>query len=346
LAARPFPVAVVATAAAPVDFGATTQHAPGMALFWRVFLVNAALLIAGALALALTPISVSSEIRLIQAAVLAAGVVIMLVANLLLLRPLFAPLERLARRMEDLDVLRAVRRVPATSAGEIGALERSFNRMIERLEAERRQAGTRALRAREDERQRIARGLHDEVGQTMTGVLFLLKQLAQSSPAAQPAALEEAQQAVRANLEEVRRIAQELRPEVLDHFGLSSALSNLARAFERRTSIAVERQIDAQLAPLDPDAELVLYRVAQESLTNVARHSEATRTLLALSRNGDSLILRVADNGRGFDSVHVEGGGLRGIRENALIVGGALAIMPSPMGGVEVRLEVPAVKVS
>lgn len=123
-----------------------------MALFWRVFLANAALLVAGVLVLALTPISVSAEIRLAQGLVLAVGVVIMLVANLLLLRPLFAPLERLARRMEDLDVLRAVRPVPATSAGEIGALERSFNRMIERLEAERRQAGTRALRAREEER--------------------------------------------------------------------------------------------------------------------------------------------------------------------------------------------------
>jgi two-component system, NarL family, sensor histidine kinase UhpB len=317
-----------------------------MALFWRVFLVNAALLVAGVLVLALTPISVSAQIRLAQAVVLAVGVVLMLVANLLLLRPLFAPLERLARRMEDLDVLRTVRPVPATGAGEIGALERSFNRMIERLEAERRQAGTRALRAREEERQRIARGLHDEVGQTMTGVLFLLKKLAQGSSAGQPGALEEAQRAVRTNLEEVRRIAQELRPELLDHLGLSSALSNLARAFERRTSIAVERRIDGRLAPLDPDAELVLYRVAQESLTNVARHSEATRVLLALSDKGDTLVLRVADNGRGFDSVHIEGGGLRGIRENALIVGGALAIKPSPMGGVEIRLEVPAAKAS
>jgi len=312
-----------------------------ISLFWRVFLVNAALLIAGVLVLALTPISISAEIRLIQAIVLAAGVVIVLVANLLLLRPLFAPLERLAHRMEELDVLRSVRPVPASSLGEIGALERAFNRMIERLEAERRQAGARALQAREEERQRIARGLHDEVGQTMTGVLFLLKQLAQQAPSAQRPALEEAQQAVRANLEEVRRIAQELRPEALDHLGLPSALSNLARAFARRTSIAVDRQIASQLEHLDPAVELVLYRVAQESLTNVARHSNATRVVLALSRNGDSVVLQIADNGHGFERPHLEGGGLRGIRENALIVGGALAIKPSPAGGVEVRLEVP-----
>ena len=218
-----------------------------MSLFWRVFFVNAALLIAGVLVLALTPISVSAQIRLIQAIVLAVGVVIVLVANLILLRPLFAPLERLARRMEELDVLRVLQPVPANSPGEIGALERAFNRMIERLEAERRQAGTRALQAREEERQRIARGLHDEVGQTMTGILLLLKQLTQSAPDSQRAPLDEAQQAIRTNLDEVRRIAQELRPEALDHLGLASAVNNLARAFERRTNVKVERRIDPNL---------------------------------------------------------------------------------------------------
>jgi two-component system sensor histidine kinase UhpB len=312
-----------------------------ISLFWRVFFVNAALLIAGVLVLALTPLSVSAEIRLIQAIVLAAGVLIVLVANLLLLRPLFAPLERLAHRMEDLDILRTARPVPASSPGEIGALERTFNRMLERLEAERRQAGARALQAREEERQRIARGLHDEVGQTMTGILFLLQQLRRDAPPAQRGALEEAQEAVRANLEEVRRIAQELRPEALDHLGLASALNNLARAFARRTSITVDRRIDAQLGQLDRNVELVLYRVAQESLTNVARHSNASEALLALSRNGDSVVLQVADNGHGFKRPLREGGGMRGIRENALIVGAALAIKPSPMGGLEVRLEVP-----
>jgi two-component system sensor histidine kinase UhpB len=313
-----------------------------ISLFWRVFLVNAALLIAGVLVLALTPISISARIRLIQAVVLAAGVVIVLVANLLLLRPLFAPLERLAQRMEELDVLRSLRPVPARSPGEIGALERAFNRMIERLEAERRQAGTRALQAREEERQRIARGLHDEVGQTMTGVLFLLKQLAQEAPDSQKAPLDEAQSAIRTNLDEVRRIAQELRPEALDHLGLASAVNNLARAFARRTNVAVERRIDPKLGELEPNVELVLYRVAQESLTNVARHSEATHVVVDLSRNGRSVVLRVSDNGRGFRQPHLEGGGLRGIRENALIVGGALAIKPSATGGVEVRLEIPA----
>jgi two-component system sensor histidine kinase UhpB len=207
--------------------------------------------------------------------------------------------------------------------------------------ASRRQAGARALRAREEERQRIARGLHDEVGQTMTGILFLLKQLRREAPPHQGAALDEAQAAVQANLDEVRRIAQELRPEALDHLGLSSALTNLALAFTRRTNISVERQIEPQLDGLGSEIELVLYRVAQEGLTNVARHSGATAARLVLSRTYDSVVLQVADNGHGFGYPLHEGGGLRGIREHALIVGGALAIKPSTLGGVEVRLEVP-----
>ena len=93
----------------------------------------------------------------------------MVVANWLILRPLFRPLERLASQMEDADVLRGGQRVPIDSTGEVGALEHSYNTMMQRLEAERREAGARTLHAQEEERQRIARGLHDEVGQTMTG---------------------------------------------------------------------------------------------------------------------------------------------------------------------------------
>ena len=213
--------------------------------------------------------------------------------------------------------------------------------MMERLETERREAGARALSTQEEERQRIARGLHDEVGQTMTGVLLLLKRLAHDSTPEQHAALGEAQAAVKASLEDVRRTAQELRPEVLNHLGLPSALTNLARTFSERTGIPVRRQVVAQLPELESSVELVLYRVAQEGLTNAARHSGATEVTLTLEHDADSVVLRVLDNGRGFDAQHAEGGGLRGIRERALIVGGAVAIKPAPTGGAEIRLQVP-----
>jgi two-component system, NarL family, sensor histidine kinase UhpB len=312
-----------------------------MPLFWRVFLANAAILLAGILVLVFTPLRVSKHATLREVIDLLGGLALMIVVNWLILRPLFRPLERLAGRMEEADVLRGGHRVPSDSTGEVGALEDAFNSMMERLETERREAGARALSTQEEERQRVARGLHDEVGQTMTGVLLLLKRLAQHATPEQHAALSEAQKAVKASLEDVRRTAQELRPEILDHLGLRSALTNLASTFSDRTGIPVRRQFPSQLPRLDPKVELVLYRVAQEGLTNAGRHSGASEVTLTLEHDADSVVLRVLDNGRGFDGSRAEGGGLRGIRERALIVDGSVAIKPARIGGAEIRLQVP-----
>jgi two-component system, NarL family, sensor histidine kinase UhpB len=323
------------------------QSGSHMPLIWRVFLANAAILLVGVLLFALTPISVSKNTTVPEVVDVLGGLALlgclalMIVANWVILRRLFRPLERLAGQMEQADVLRGGQRVPVDTTGEVGALEHAFNTMMERLETERREAGTRTLNTQEEERQRIARGLHDEVGQTMTGVLLLLKRLAHEATPEQRAALGDAQAAVKVSLEDVRRTAQELRPEILDHLGLPSALANLARTFSDRTSIPVKRQLPARLPGVDPKVELVLYRVAQEGLTNVARHSGASQVTLTLERDADSVVLRVLDNGSGFDGRQVEGGGLRGIRERALIVGGAVAIKRAPTGGVEIRLQVP-----
>jgi two-component system sensor histidine kinase UhpB len=311
-----------------------------MPLFWRVFLANATILAGGILVPAFAPIRISEHASLPQIVDLVVALVLMVVVNWLALRPLFRPLERLARRMESVDVLGGAHRLPADSPAEVGSLELAFNEMLERLESERREAGARAHHAQEEERRRIARGLHDEVGQTMTGVLFQLRRLAQQATPEQREVLTATQEAVRGSLEEVRRIAQELRPEVLDHLGLPSALTNLSRTFAEQTGIAVHRRIDRHLPPLDPGVELAVYRVAQESLTNAAKHSGADEIVLSLEEDRSGVVLRVADNGRGLNGTAVEGGGLRGIREHALIAGGEVAIGPVRTGGTEVRLRV------
>jgi two-component system, NarL family, sensor histidine kinase UhpB len=312
-----------------------------MSMFWRVFAANAAILIAGALILAFAPGPLHKHTALIDLTALLVGLIIMLLANGLLLRHQFLPLERLAEQMESADVLRGGQRLPVTSPGEIGRLERTFNAMLERLAQERRAAGVYALQAQEAERERLARGLHDEVGQSMTAVLLQLKRLQASANAEQQRQLDEAQKVVKTSLDDVRRLAQELRPEALDHLGLTSALDGLASAFEQRTELRVQRSFVRELPPLDPTVELVIYRVAQESLTNVVRHAQATEVALSLERGNGSIVLRVVDDGRGFAPDHIDGGGLRSIRERALIVGGAAAIKPGPRSGVEVRLEVP-----
>jgi two-component system sensor histidine kinase UhpB len=156
---------------------------------------------------------------------------------------------------------------------------------------------------------------------------------------------DETKHAVRQALEEVRRIARELRPEMLEQLGLVSALTELSRTFAESSGIKVERNFTPDLPPLSDDAELAVYRVAQESLTNIARHADASRVEIALQPGAASVVLRVVDDGRGItvpDAFALNGhGGLRGMRERALLVGGALAVKDAGEGGVEVRLEVP-----
>ena len=310
-------------------------------LFWRVFAVNAGLLCAIALLLLFSPVEIDAPIEPTQALIVAVGFVVGVIANALLLRRAVEPLERLAQRMETVDLLRPGQRLAVDRGDEIGRVLAAFNRMLDRLERERQQSGRRVLAAQEAERVGIARDLHDEVGQLLTGALLQLNSIAASAPAHREG-LDEARQAVRRALDDVRRISSELRPEMLEHLGLASALTELSTTFERVSGVEVERRFDRSLPKLGRDTELAVYRIAQESLTNVARHAQAKHVSLALEHGQNSVVLRVVDDGRGFGGVPEEHGGLRSMRERALLVDGALAIKDGRHGGVEVRLEVPA----
>jgi two-component system, NarL family, sensor histidine kinase UhpB len=296
-----------------------------------------------ALALLWSPVTISYPIKLNQAAIVVTGLLVVIVADLLLLRPVFAPLEQIAQRMGSVDLLQPGQRLPPRGSREVAELVTAFNEMLDRLEGERRASGRRALDAQEAERLRIAQGLHDEVGQGLTGVLLWLTSISDAAPEGRRDELTEVQDVVRRLLEEVRRIARELRPQMLDDLGLPSALSELATGFARRTGIGVEQTFDDLIPELSGPKELAVYRVAQEGLTNVARHSGASHVLLSLSKECNSVILRVVDDGQGITLHELSGhGGLRGMRERALFVGGTLDITRSAMGGVDLRLEVPA----
>jgi two-component system sensor histidine kinase UhpB len=304
-------------------------------LLWRVFAINAALLVVATLVLVLARSRVHASLAFLEGLDVAVFLVAMLAANLLLLRQTLRPIEQLAARMRTVDLLRPGQRLAERGGPEVAELVAVFNQMLDRLEEERRESGRRALRAQEGERARIASGLHDEVGQVLTGVLLQLEGEARS---------EETKVAVRQALEEVRRIARELRPEMLDQLGLVSALTELSRKFAG-SGLRIERRFADDLPPLSDEAELTVYRVAQESLTNVARHAQASWVEVALERGAGSVVLRVVDDGRGMDEAAAAAnghGGLRGMRERAVLAGGALAVKRGREGGVEVRLEVPA----
>jgi two-component system sensor histidine kinase UhpB len=318
-------------------------QAPRLSFFWRVFVASAVVLVVATVLLIVTPVTISADIALIEALILVAALGLALLGEFVLLRRAFQPLERLVATMQNVDLLRPGERVEAPPGSTLAGAVHAFNDMLDRLESERRESGRRALAAQEAERLRIARGLHDEVGQVLTGVLLELDALAPSLPAERGPELIETKDAVRQALEEVRRIARELRPEMLEHLGLQSALTELSTVLGRRMGIQVERDFQQGLPALDEETELAVYRVAQESLTNVARHANASRVLVRLVSDGDSVVLTVSDDGSGFGDrqPRERGGGIRGMRERALLVGGELSVKPGAGGGVEVRLEVP-----
>jgi len=310
-----------------------------MTLLWRVFVSNAAVLVIATLVLVLSPVTVSFPIALTEAVVVAAGLALMLALDLALLRRAFAPLGQLTQFMRGVDPLRPGERASFDVADpEVSELTAAFNEMIGRLESERRDSARRALAAQEGERARIARELHDEIGQALTAVVLQLQRAAQHTQPPARGEVEEAREAVRESLEEVREIARRLRPEALDDLGLGSALAALTLDVSRRTGLRIDRRIEPGLRELAPEEELVVYRVAQEGLTNVARHADAQHARVTLEGRDGRVSLEVRDDGRGFDPGNAAGAGLRGMRERALLVGAELAVDSRLGGGTAVRL--------
>jgi two-component system sensor histidine kinase UhpB len=242
--------------------------------------------------------------------------------------------------MERVDLLRLGERLAVRGSADLAHLIRTFNEMLDRLETERGASSAQALAAQESERQRIAQELHDEIGQSLTAVLLGLKRTVDRAPDELRAELRTVQELIRASLDEVRQVARRLRPGVLEDLGLLSAMNALAIDFSQASEVPVARRLDQRLPALGRNAELVIYRIAQESLTNIARHACASRVVLALTREPTGVVLRITDDGRGLDG-SAEGAGIRGMRERAILIGAHLTLSPTPAGGTEVRLVVP-----
>lgn len=327
---------------APATVPGTLEGVRRLSLLWRVLLVNAAVLAVGTAVLALSPATVSSPVLLTEAAVLAGALAVALVVNALLLRATLAPLDRLRAVMERVDLLRPGDRVPEDGAPVVADLIRSFNTMVDRLEHERGTSNAEVLAAQEGERQRIAQELHDEVGQSLTVVLLSLRRLADQVPPEWRDEVALAQETTRGSLDEVRQVVRRLRPGVLEDLGLVNALSSLASEHVRLTRSTVLRHFAPGLPVLTRQTELVVYRVAQEALTNIARHAQAQQVEMVLEAVPEprAVVLRVTDDGRGLRGAR-EGAGILGMRERALLVGGELTIGRARGRGTEVRLAVP-----
>jgi two-component system sensor histidine kinase UhpB len=283
---------------------------------------------------------------LIVIAVLAVAV-IALAINLLRLGRRFAPLERLIEEMEKVDLSRPGPLLPPSIDGigeteEVERIELAFLRMMSRLEAERRRAGSAALQAQEQERARVARDLHDEVNQSLTGLLLRLEAVREEAPPQLEAELAETKALANQAMRELLSLARQLRPTALDDLGLAAAIGGQVEQLGRG-EMAAGFRAEGDFSDLGDDAQLVVYRVAQEALSNAARHSGAARVEVCLNRlGGGGVELTVADDGRGFAFDDAEGGlGLAGMRERALLIGANLTIESRPDHGTTVRLTVP-----
>jgi two-component system sensor histidine kinase UhpB len=310
-------------------------------LYARVVAINAAIVAGATVVLALTPFTVGYPIALQEAVVLVVGVLMVAVANALVLRISFGALASVVARMKTVDLLRPRERLPVVGGPEMRAVVAGFNQMLDRLEQERRESSRRTLAALEGERRRIAQELHDEIGQRLTGILLQLGDVVPDAPRELGDRVRGIQEEARATLDEVGLLAWQLRPGILDDLGLLRALEALVEAFEEQARIRVRASLPARLPTIAPEAELAIYRIVQETLTNAARHAGAHKIYLAVTLEGGPLSVSVTDDGVGLSADKGEGAGMRGMRERALAIDGTLRIESGQKGGVRVELDVP-----
>src|SRR6476620_6758348 len=257
------------------------------------------------------------------------------------------PLEDLIEAMEKVDLSSPRLHLPPSIDGvgeteEVERIELAFLRMMRRLEAERRRAGSAALQAQEEERARVARDLHDEVNQSLTGLLLRLEAAREAAPPELEAELAETKALANQAMRELLSLARQLRPTALDDLGLTAAIAGQVEQLahsEIEATIATE----GDFSELGDDAQLVVYRVAQEALSNATRHSGAGRVEVRLRRlQSGGVELAVSADGRGFAFDESQGGlGIAGMRERALLIGGELTIESRPGHGTTVQLTVP-----
>ena len=215
---------------------------------------------------------------------------------------------------------------------------------IENAGSVQRDALRRAVQAQEVERRRLARELHDETGQALTSILLGLAAVERSESAeAAHAAAAALRELVVKTLQDVRRLAVELRPSALDDFGLEPALRRLGQTVREGGSLDV--QVEARLGGqrLPADVETALYRIVQEALTNVIKHADARHVSIVLTRKQASVLVMIEDDGRGFDPLlpSAEGLGLQGMRERVELLDGSFQVEAAPRTGTTLIVELP-----
>lgn len=327
-------------------------------MIYRVLVANIAIVMIGALA------GTWLTIRTVQphpdhsfpelaAAFAIVGFVLSFIVNLLVLRAAFRPLSALqvaaqAVRGGDFSA-RAI--MPRDSDPQVADLAKTLNATLDELERDRvqlRSLASQVIHAQEDERRRLSRELHDDTAQVLFAQLLRLSALKGIADPEVQSLASSLEQLTSEALESVRRLALELRPPALDDLGLVAALGDLAQRYSEAMSIPIDYEHRGPRGRLRSDIELVLYRVAQEALTNALKHGQPRRIWIDLDRSAEDVTLSIRDDGHGFDPGNVVisdgrglGLGMFGMEERVALVNGRFRVWSSPGKGVEIFAFVP-----
>jgi two-component system sensor histidine kinase UhpB len=322
----------------------------GLPIIYKVLIANTAIVAIGALGGTWLTIGVArsapaAEHYELLAAFALVGVLASVAVNYLVLRAALAPLTALEATVSEVrngNVDARAPRSPFTDPA-FDQLRETLNSMLDALATYRRRLralSSQVITAQEEERKRISRELHDETAQSLTSLLVRLRLLQGARD------LDELRELTAQTLEEVRKLAVELRPTTLDHLGLVAALEWYSREYAERLDASVDFRTEGLAGRLHPEVELVIYRVVQEALTNIARHARASRVEIALLFRDDAVEVEVEDNGSGFDvreatSTRERGLGLFGMRERVELIGGTFSIRSQPAHGTCIEVRVP-----
>lgn len=326
-------------------------------LFYKILLANSAIVGLGAVAGTVItvwhvrryPDDIHYELIIFFAI---AGMVISFFVNRWMLKRALEPLGRLQEAVNRVRQRQTDVRVTLGSVSDeqFDRLAETFNRMLsehERHAEQMQQLSRQILQAQEEERQRLARELHDEAAQALTSLLVHLRLLERAhEPEKAQQNIQKLRELTAQALEEVRRVALDLRPTILDDLGLGPALEWRVDEFTQASGVQAKIQIEGLERRLPREIELVFYRVGQETLNNIARHAQAKHVSVSLHRANSTISLEVIDDGVGFTPTSLptytpRGLGLLGMRERLAMIDGTLALESAPGNGTRVLASAP-----
>jgi two-component system, NarL family, sensor histidine kinase UhpB len=329
----------------------------GLPIIYKVLVANTAIVVIGAVGGTWLTIGIARSAPAVGhyellAAFAGVGVLASVAVNYLVLRAALAPLTALEATVSEVRNGNVDARAPRSAFTDpaFEQLRETLNSMLDALATYRRRLrglSSQVITAQEEERKRISRELHDETAQALTSLLVRLRLLQGARDLDEVrAGASELRELTARTLEEVRKLAVELRPTTLDHLGLVAALEWYCREHAQRLDAVVEFHSEGLAGRLQPEVELVIYRVVQEALTNIVRHAGAGRVEIGLLFRDDAVEVEVRDNGIGFDvgeatSTRERGLGLFGMRERVELIGGTFSIESQPREGTCINVRVP-----